>query len=906
MNEQLRVLQVEDSESDAALIGRALTRGGYRVDSFRVETEDGLRRALAARVWDVIIADHRLPQFDAPRALRVLHECGVDVPFIVVSATIGEDLAVEMMRCGAHDYVMKDQLARLAPTIEREVRDARIRAERRKLEQERARLVAREQAAREEARVAERFHQLFEAAPDAIFEVDGGGRILLANGTAERLFRCSREQLQGCALEQLVPAVAAAQRADNACDFPERYAKRPDGTEFPADVSFNPIEGSGEVRMICVVRDATEIRRAHQAMRRQALLIESSQDAIIVRGESGEIVQWNRGAEELYGWPASEAIGRNIAELLKTSFPDAAVNIREELDRTGRWDGEIVQRRRDSSSATVASRQILLRSSKEHASAVLEINRDITENRRAEQEIRNLNAQLRRSAEEMAVANEELALRNRELERNDRLKSEFLASMSHELRTPLHTIIGYSDLLAEGADGIISEQQKRFLEYVRKDSRHLLELINDILDLSKIEAGSLELNREEFAIAEALKEVVDSFRAAAAAKSIALEEDLSCGTFVNADRTRFKQILYNLLSNAVKFTPEGGRVRVVSSAGARVATVSVSDTGPGIARGEQAAIFDPFHQAGVTTKGVREGTGLGLAITKRLVEQHGGRIAVESEVGRGARFTFTLPAGSAESGRVRSRITEARENPLVLVVDEDAAVRELLAGWLQAGGCEVVTAETEGDAVTRAAGLLPDAIAINVLGGPRAWQTLRHLKMARATATLAVIPVCADGEQRVAAAPGIADCLIAPLQQGAVHHALRSHIPAMTEAPHRVLVVDGESRIAEFVARELPVADYAVICARRVGEALDAIAESAPHAILVDLNQPENDIFDFLMGIRGSETTSAMPAIGVASHEPNEREILDLQGRARRFLKTSAAGEERFVAEVRALIRQPR
>jgi signal transduction histidine kinase len=241
------------------------------------------------------------------------------------------------------------------------------------------------------------------------------------------------------------------------------------------------------------------------------------------------------------------------------------------------------------------------------------------------------------------VLNAELALRNKEVERANQLKSEFLASMSHELRTPLNAIVGFSDLLAEEGAGPLNEKQKRFVEHVRSGSRHLLQLISDILDVSRIEAGRIELHRENLRAGEAVDEVLSVLRPLILNKQIEVVSATKGDVSVYADRVRFKQILYNLLSNAVKFTPERGSVSVEASHGDGYTTISVADTGIGIPKEEQAAIFDMFRQAGSTSKSAKEGSGLGLAITRRLVEFHGGEIKVSSEPGQGSRFMFTLP-----------------------------------------------------------------------------------------------------------------------------------------------------------------------------------------------------------------------------------------------------------------------
>jgi PAS domain S-box-containing protein len=284
-------------------------------------------------------------------------------------------------------------------------------------------------------------------------------------------------------------------------------------------------------------------------------------------------------------------------------------------------------------------------SESEEGFRVTAIIRDISERRTAEERLRRVQEDY---TQQLADTNAELEMTNRELERANRLKSEFLASMSHELRTPLHTIIGFSELLAEELEGPLNQKQQRFVRHIHTDSLHLLELINDVLDISKIEADRLELRPEAFDLTALVAESLASVRSLAEAKSHKLETALDVPTALEADRLRIKQVLVNLLSNAIKFTPEGGRIRLEASVQEPFVVVSVSDTGVGIPPEEHESIFDKFHQVGATTKGVREGTGLGLAITKRLVEQHGGTISVQSQPQRGSTFVFTLPLGTAD------------------------------------------------------------------------------------------------------------------------------------------------------------------------------------------------------------------------------------------------------------------
>jgi PAS domain S-box-containing protein len=363
-------------------------------------------------------------------------------------------------------------------------------------------------------------------------------------------------------------------------------------------------------------------------------LLEAAPDAIIEVDQAGKIVLLNGMTEKLFGYERDELLGQPLEILIPDHLRAAHVHNRTAYisHPTTRPMGSGIAlqgRRKDGSCFPV---EISL--SPVHSGdgfSVTAIIRDITERKRAQDELH--------AVQEKFTA--ELQLRRQEAERADRLKSEFLSSMSHELRTPLHTIIGFSELLSEELKGPLNEDQKKFVDYIRRDSAHLLGLINQVLDLSKIEAGRLELHRQIIDMPGTIEEVLASVRPQGEARSIRIETSLNGACEIDADYLRFKQILFNLLSNAVKFSPEGGFIRLEAVRSPHLVEISVSDNGIGIPAGEQESVFDKFHQVG--SKAVREGTGLGLAITRALVEQHGGRIWLESEPGKGSRFTFTIP-----------------------------------------------------------------------------------------------------------------------------------------------------------------------------------------------------------------------------------------------------------------------
>lgn len=383
-------------------------------------------------------------------------------------------------------------------------------------------------------------------------------------------------------------------------------------------------------------------------------LLEAAPDGIVEVDGSGRIVLVNSQAEKLFGYRREELLGKSVELLMPQRFRE-----RHPSHRAGycahsvvRPMGSGLDLRALRADGTEFAVDINLSPFQgETGPGVICVIRDVTDRKAVEEQIKMLNQSLEQRTRDLAVTNTELEIRNREVEKANRLKSNFLATMSHELRTPLNSIIGFSDLLAEQTAGRLTQKQERFVGHVKESSRHLLALINDILDLSKIEAGRLELKYENFPMRVAADEVLSTVRPLAAAKRIELGTELSADLALCADRVRLKQVLYNLLSNAIKFTPQEGRVRLVARSAVSLVNVSVIDTGIGIPREEQESIFEPFHQLPASAQGVREGTGLGLSITKLLVEQHGGRIWVESELNKGSQFNFTIPCcrGSEEN-----------------------------------------------------------------------------------------------------------------------------------------------------------------------------------------------------------------------------------------------------------------
>jgi PAS domain S-box-containing protein len=362
----------------------------------------------------------------------------------------------------------------------------------------------------------------------------------------------------------------------------------------------------------------------------------------------------------LYVSPAYERIsGRSCRSLyerpdsfIEAIHPEERAAVERDIAATvaarKEWNREYRMVRPDGSVRWVWDRAFTVRGEEGEMVGWAGISQDVTERRIAEQALRDMNQELERRVQqrtaELAEANRNLSERNAAVEKASRYKSEFLARVSHEFRTPLNAIVGYSDLLCEETAGPLNDSYRRFVRNVQDGAQHLTELVNDLLDLSRIEAGRIELSLERVEVAAALKEVLSVIAPLAETRNLTVDNCVSPGVEAVADRVRFKQILYNLVSNAVKFTPGGGRVWVEAETRGELLSVSVSDTGIGIAGEDQKSIFEEFRQIASGNQPAPGGVGLGLAITRKLAELHGGMVSVRSERGKGSRFTVTLPA----------------------------------------------------------------------------------------------------------------------------------------------------------------------------------------------------------------------------------------------------------------------
>jgi PAS domain S-box-containing protein len=608
----------------------------------------------------------------------------------------------------------------------------------------------------------------------------------------------------------------------------------------------------------------------------------------------------NKAAIRKYGYSTAEFLAMTVKDIRPSedipALLESVAHVREGSEKVSDWK----HRLKDGSIIDVEITSYALNFSGRPAEVVVAV--DISQKKRAE-------AERTKFIDSLAAANRQLELRNREVEQATKLKSKFLASMSHELRTPLNAIVGFSGLLADGTAGEMKDKQKRFVTHIKDGAHHLLQLINDILDLSKIEAGQLEIRCEDFHVKDALPEVLSTIRPLAMAKNIQIHYDLAASYSIYADRVRFKQILYNLLSNAVKFTPEGGHVSVQYAEQDELICISVADTGIGIRAEDQEVIFEEFRQ--VDGDGAHEGTGLGLAITKKLVEQQGGNIWLESEFGKGTRFSFSLPAGSAQSLVAHDLGTHmgassrsgSGKMPLILIVDDEVPAREILASYLEPEGFRVEVACSAAEAVAKARELRPDAITLDILmPNSNGFEALLSLKSAPDTANIPIIVVSILDQQKMGFALGAADYLVKPVDKGLLLQTIRKYTQPLTIAENLILVVDDDPLTLDLLETTLHSAGYKTQTALSGKAALDTLAHTPVSGILLDLVMPEMDGFEVLKHMKHDAALKDIPVIILTAKSLTEEDAALLKCEAQALFQKNGAWKEELMATLGRVI----
>ena len=500
--------------------------------------------------------------------------------------------------------------------------------------------------------------------------------------------------------------------------------------------------------------------------------------------------------------------------------------------------------------------------------------------------------------------NRELEEANRQIQEANRLKSQFLANMSHELRTPMNAIVGFSKIVYRKAQGLLPARQLENLERILQSSEILMNLINDILDLSKIEAGKLEMQPERFSV-KALVEGCVSTVTPMVKPGVELRSEVSADLPpVYSDLSRLRQILINLLSNAAKFTEQGSITIAARPAAPGHFTVSVTDTGIGIPAPALEYIFEEFRQVDGSTTRKYGGTGLGLSISKKLARMLGGSIQVESEEGKGSVFTVTLPlqcgpepAAVQAALEVVAPVAGASPRRLIVAIDDDPDVLSLLTQELEEEGYQVVGVTRAVEGIERAQALNPYAITLDImLPGMDGWEAISRLKGDPATRDIPLIVVSIIDNQELGFRLGADDYLVKPIDKEALFEALRR----FEGRGRQVLVADDDPAVAELVRQLLGEEGWQVSAVADGQQALDQIARQRPDLLLLDLMMPAVDGFEVLRRLRQQPETAELPVVVITAKDLSVQEREELRLSTVRVIEKEGMARERMLRELRA------
>jgi len=579
------------------------------------------------------------------------------------------------------------------------------------------------------------------------------------------------------------------------------------------------------------MNNALLYRREQTERTKTQAVLQSIADGVIVNDTQDNVIAINSAAEEILNQGQEVVLGQSVWQLFDIFEPngrgDALAALTQITSAPLSWVGRVVE-------TTLQVREKIISA---HMTPVVGAN---------QQPLGAVTA-LRDITHEVEA---------------DRAKSEFVSTVSHELRTPLTSIKGYSDLLFAGAVGPINDQQKHFLDIIRNNADRLTALINDLLDISRIESGRIKLDIEPQQLDDIVHDVTDSLRDAIVDKGLDFELDISQDLpQVMGDRTRLVQIVTNLVNNAYKYTDEGW-IRVALSQLDGAVRLDVADTGIGISTEDQSKIFERFYRADTPVMEGRGGTGLGLAITKELVELHGGRMWVTSEVGTGSTFTVVLPAAAEEMLPDALQMVPAGGRK-ILVVDDERDILSLLQHHLNAQGYQVITATTGAQAIAKAISEKPDLITLDLLLPDRhGLDVLRELKERPQTTRIPVVVLSVAQDETDGYRLGALDYIVKPVDE----NQLLETISQILHSKGKILIAEDTEDTATMLFELLSRYGYQTLLAANGYEALAVARREQPGLILLDLKMPGMDGYEALTHLKKDPQTRNIPILVMSAH----------------------------------------
>ena len=805
--------------------------------------------------------------------------------------------------------------------------------------------------------IQQRFRTLLESAPDAMVIIDASGTIVMVNRRTEELFGYSRDEITGQPIEMLMPLRFRERHPERIRSFFSNPSARPMGSglelfgcnragqEFPVEISLSPIETKDGALVASSLRDITERKQAEEELKALNANIETQRRTEIALNKLSELL---RGEQEMDN--LASVIVHELAHHFDLQFAalfvlrNGTVYVREAaygypkrggIDNFEPGDGLLGQVVVDAAPfkvdkvpeyaqlalglGTVSPSSLLIHPlvHDETVVAVLELGglRPLDDGQRdwldKASEGLAVTIRLVLDLEQRNRAEKELAEAKEAAEKANKAKSGFLANMSHELRTPMNAILGYSEMLMEEAEDVGQDDFIPDLKKINQAGNHLLALINDVLDLSKIESGRMEAFAEDIDVESLIDQVAGTAQPLMSKNTnqFKIERGEPLGR-AHQDLTKLRQSLLNLLSNAAKFTHEGTitlRAERKSQADGEWLTFSVSDTGIGIPADKLGHVFEEFSQADSSTTRDYGGTGLGLPISRRFCRMLGGDLTVRSNAGEGSTFTMRIPAllpGSgaempAEAVPVKTdaeleAMRVSGTGHTVLVIDDDPEARDIVERFLRKDGFEVASAGSGVEGLRLAHKLKPAAITLDVMMPDMdGWSVLRALKADPVLEDVPVLMLTMVDDKSKGYSLGATDYLTKPVDREQLHNALSRYCTPGESCS--VLLVEDDKSTREVMARTLEKSDWTVSEAGNGREALDRLAQQKPRLILLDLMMPVMDGFDFLLEMRARPEWQDIPVIVLTAKDLTEEDRRLLSGRVEQIVEKGACAHDQVV-----------